>query len=442
MAPIDDELRSTLSGRADLVSPAADPFEGIERRARGIRRRRGLAAVLGTTAAVAAIALAVPAMIGGTTPTTAPQDFATPTTTGDRPTNALDWPSVSGSTALDSDARAEWGRVHAASDASGEVLFRGRTADDREVVLLQIWAPEGKAHAVIATTGEEAPLLLLDQVAEPTIDGYRAIVPGIETPHVVVVGAPGTNSIDYAADGRTFRLVATGRSAVFRRTGPTGPLQDQIRVDDGSFVYAQPADPDASDRASADVPSNLLAAWPERGERPDEDLVIGAKRGFAMAVDRGSDISAARFVAHFAGSTDGGLRYVLGQAWFVGEDTAYPVSFTLGGESGQEVFVGRPTADNAQVLAFVPCCSPGTTTDTLVVIPAPGAGQVQYGAANSEWRDVGAGQDYLDGVVLVDRDPGATDDRLRILDGDGNLDGPYLYEGPVAALLCGIKECG
>jgi hypothetical protein len=44
-------------------------------------------------------------------------------------------------------------------------------------------------------------------------------------------------------------------------------------------------------------------------------------------------------------------------------------------------------------------------------------------------------------VVLVDRAPGASGDRLRLLDGDGDLDAPT-FDGAVADLLCGLHGCG
>ena len=52
-----------------------------------------------------------------------------------------------------------------------------------------------------------------------------------------------------------------------------------------------------------------------------------------------------------------------------------------------------------------------------------------------------AGAAGLDGVVQIHRDLQASDDRLQVLDGDGNLDHP-LYQGPVVPLLCGYTECG
>src|SRR4051794_37891147 len=71
MTPIDDELRSLLHARADVLTPAADPLGGVERRARRMRRNRVAASVAGAALAVSAVAVAVPFLRpgddGGTT---------------------------------------------------------------------------------------------------------------------------------------------------------------------------------------------------------------------------------------------------------------------------------------------------------------------------------------------------------------------------------------
>lgn len=219
-----------------------------------------------------------------------------------------------------------------------------------------------------------------------------------------------------------------------------GPIADRLRVaDDGrtydATVYAGLAE---GEQHSADsVPATLLN-WPSRGDRaagpPDEQV----ERAFALALGREQE--PAVFRALFAGSTDGGLSYVMGQAWFQGE-AAINVGFWTGGENGAELFLGRVTDPQARVVAFVPCCSPGLTVDQLVVIPEPGTGQVRYAADDQGFRTVGAGQEYLGGVVIIDRDPRAQSDWLQLLDGTGNLNAPT-FTGTVFLLLCAYKECG
>jgi len=74
-------------------------------------------------------------------------------------------------------------------------------------------------------------------------------------------------------------------------------------------------------------------------------------------------------------------------------------------------------------------------------VPQPRTGQVLYAKdATGAFKPV-TGQDYLNGVVLIDRTAGDTDDRLQLLDGNGNLDKPT-FEGPVVSLLCGYSGCG
>ena len=77
MSPLDDELRSLFAGRASAVSPAPDPLGGIERRAKRMRRNRVAAAVIGTAVAVAALAIAVPAVLPDRVSDDGSQQFAT-----------------------------------------------------------------------------------------------------------------------------------------------------------------------------------------------------------------------------------------------------------------------------------------------------------------------------------------------------------------------------
>jgi hypothetical protein len=98
MTPLDDELRRTLSDRAATVAPSPDPLGGIESRARGIRRRRVATSIAGAVAAVAAVAIAVPALTPGgkvrlepAAPSPTPTVAVTPATPQLRPANVLTW---------------------------------------------------------------------------------------------------------------------------------------------------------------------------------------------------------------------------------------------------------------------------------------------------------------------------------------------------------------
>ena len=188
-------------------------------------------------------------------------------------------------------------------------------------------------------------------------------------------------------------------------------------------------------------PENLIRGWPQRGDRtagPDEARVVSL-----FAANFPGATASPRYSPLFAGRTAGGLRYTMGQAWFDGDGVAYDVSYATGGSNGPEFFLGKPTDHKVVTLAFVLCCAPGATRDTLVVIPQPRTGQVFYAPdATTALAPAGEGPgENVDGVVFIDRDPRATNDRLELLDGNGDPDAPT-FRGPVLPLLCGFKECG
>jgi hypothetical protein len=194
----------------------------------------------------------------------------------------------------------------------------------------------------------------------------------------------------------------------------------------------------------SEEPANLLTSWPSRGTELAPDLEARVQELFQAALaglegePRDADVL---YRPLFTGDTDGGVRFTVGQAWAVGGN-AYTVAIDQGGTQGEQFFLGPRTDPDVPVIAALLCCQPGSTVDTLVVVPQPRTGQVRYDDdAQGQFRPVGEDQDYLDGVVLVDRDPRADDDRLQLLDGDGDLDAPT-FEGPVRRLLCGVSECG
>jgi hypothetical protein len=130
---------------------------------------------------------------------------------------------------------------------------------------------------------------------------------------------------------------------------------------------------------------------------------------------------------------------VLLQAWLPGDD-AYTFGYTVRPDGEAVPFLGPKTDPQTPVLALLVQAAPGQSTDTLIVVPRPGTGQVLYGEAAGEYRAVGEGRG-VDGVVLVERAPGAAGDRLRLLDADGDLDAPF-FDGAVEDLLCGLRGCG
>jgi hypothetical protein len=266
MSPLDTELREALRHHAaDVTSPGA-PLDAIERRAHGIRRRRTALAVAGTAVVVAAVAVAVPLITDATSHDDSRAKFAvtstpTPEVTAPafpRPVNLLTWPargqagSGAGRAFLDTIV-ADYTARHGAA-ATGLELWYGRLPTGSEVGVAQVWTAQGgDAWTVVAErladgrffVVREAPTWFSDQKAGESVSATKedvsriaqisAVVQGEATPYVVVVGAPTTGQILYAADGATFKPVDTVDGvAVFERTGPTGSSPDLIEVLDGN----------------------------------------------------------------------------------------------------------------------------------------------------------------------------------------------------------------
>jgi hypothetical protein len=194
-----------------------------------------------------------------------------------------------------------------------------------------------------------------------------------------------------------------------------------------------PPTPSATALPTEADPINLLA-WPARGSAAPPADVDAVKKGFADAL--GGTEEQARFRLLFS-TTQSGLTVTVGQAWLAGQ-IAYEVSYATGGANGPELFVGGKISMQTPILTFVAAGAAGSTKDLLVLVPAPYVGQVSYSPdATTTFSPVSA----PDGVGFVQRDPRAMQDRIEVLDGDGNLDKP-LYRGGLGLLLCGYKECG
>ena len=469
MSPIDDELRATLQGRAALLAPSPDPMAGIERRAGRIRRNRAATAIAGSVLAVAMIALAVPAL--STAPTSAPvlpaapsaapspAPSAAPSTLPGRESARLDpaapWPYRGDITAPAGELATltrQWAALKGApaADVTFTLLYGqtygqtyGPAATRRFVYLAFVHGSRAVEHGLVTAT-ESGPQFLS---RSPLTTGATALLvpaPGDGTHlSLLVLAAPGSRSLEYAPNGTGYRPMVERADGVAITAVDGDSTKDRVRVTgaDGSRVFEDlaPQFSDSGELAAVGdpagaAPANLLD-WPQRGvgsEGPTDRAVLDRLTAAGYA--------APQFRRLFSGSNDAGVRYVFGQAWS-GAGPALTVALATGGTEGEQLLLGPDTPKDPAVLAFVVCCSPGTTTETLVVVPQPRTGQVLYdNDGTGPLRPVGEGQD-LDGVVLVDRDPRAQDDRLQVLDGNGNLDTPT-FRGPVSRLLCGRNECG
>jgi hypothetical protein len=187
-------------------------------------------------------------------------------------------------------------------------------------------------------------------------------------------------------------------------------------------------------------PANVLTSWPQRGSAPNPPSVAAVQQAFADGMGRSSDTRLVRYRELFVGSTGKGEAFTMGQAWFAGDTQAYSVSYTVPPTGDPEIFLGKPTPANPVLLAFVVPNLAGMS-DLLIVVPQPNTGQVLY-ANNDMIQFVPiTGQDRYDGVVMIDRQLSDTHDQLELLDGNGDMDHPT-FKGPVAPLLCALKECG
>ena len=143
-------------------------------------------------------------------------------------------------------------------------------------------------------------------------------------------------------------------------------------------------------------------------------------------------------VGHHAlwGGTDkAGRDLVFMEAWVAGEQAQ-----TFGFVSTGEPFLGPLLGKSPDVLAYLASGAPGTGKDVLVILPRLGAGPFSYASsASAPYQQVGNARSDLDNVAVIDRDPKASSDKLRVLDGDGMK---VLYDGPVQPLLCGASGCG
>lgn len=456
MSPLDDQLRAALQDRAATLTPAPDPLAGIEARARGIRRRRVGASIAGAALAVAAVAVAVPTLTGSSP--SKPSQVATPGPTTVSSAAVLDPAHPWGlrgpvlPTATAARFQKEWGIKHPGSTLTA--LFD------------QLYEPSQQQETAFVATGGGAPRFGLVSGSEgranflydePLADDTTALVfalPGDEVPRLLVVASPDTQRVEYAADGSNFRDITLTTSAGLDGSPGTivqafvpgiglAPLSgqtadDRLRVTavSGDVVYDEPA-PDAAGVPSS-KPSNLLT-WPTRGETALIGPGYSVRTPVAQAFGRPGQEADARYTPLYTGVTDSGVRYTIGQAWMEGDTEAHTFGYAIGGV--HEVFFGPVTAPGTAVVLFDLSNMPGSSREQLVVVPQPGTGQVLYDDnATGAFRPV-TGQDALDGVVVIDRTPGDTDDRLQLLDGNGNTDAPT-YQGPVLPLLCGSKECG
>nr|MDQ3611331.1 hypothetical protein [Actinomycetota bacterium] len=331
MSPLDDELRAALRGRASVLTPDPDPLAGIERRARGIRRKRIAASVASSALAVAAIALAVPALAPNTLPDQLPPPIAlavSPPPTSSVAALNLDapWPyrgavDVTGNGQLEKFTRA-WAAIEGVPaeqvefvplygeflSGNGRLVYAARVRDTAVMEYGLAVSPDGEAQFLSRTP--LAPQTAALVVPAPG-DG--------ESLTLLVVAAPDSRSVDYAPDGATFGPMDVREPGVGFTQLKGDTSLDAVRViaAEGSVAFRGQA-PNFSDSGELPVegvPDNLLG-WGSRGET-DDVLVGRAVAGFARQKD--ADPADVAYQVLFTGSNDPGQRYTVLQAWVAGQ---------------------------------------------------------------------------------------------------------------------------
>jgi hypothetical protein len=448
MSPIDDELRALLSDRASAVPPAPDPLGGIERRAKRMRRNRVAASVAGTALAVAAVALTVPALLPdrdepAVVATQLPSSAASPSAGALSPA-ALDpqhpWPYrgdpavVAGSELVT--LRAEWSAKHPGTTLTP--LFGQVYEPSAKPEIVFVSTAQGDDRWGVATSSESGWDFRYDEALPFGTKVLMAVLPGDEVPRLLVVAAPSTGDLAYAADGTSFTSMAALAPGVGVHPLEGDTAKDAVRVLDGNGdldhpVFEGPA-PDAgagSDGApTSTTPANLLD-WPTRGTvAPAVETAVSA--GYAKAVAaKPADVELKVLLSGMDGT---GRTIVLAQGWVHGNDARNYLWWGSSDGTGGEGLLGKPTdVGPAALVALVP--AQGKGVQTLVVVGEPTAAHVGYTSTpTGAFNTVEGG-----GAVLIDRSTDApAGDRIRLTDKAGGL----LFRSDVQQAVCTTMVCG
>ena len=501
MSPLDHELRAALTSRAVTLTPAVDPLAGIEARAGQLRRRKLAGSVAGTALAVALVAVGVPAAIGSSSLVPPSPELAA-TSAAPAPSPSLSpvprdpfvldpaqpWELRGDADLVDEGALAEWYATGHGDDWTVTALWAQvyEPSAQPETAWLAVRGDEVRWGVVQGEPGAYRPVA--DLPVPSRSQALQTVLAGDEAPRLLVLAAPQAADVLYSLTGApdTYRPITpadpdqrgTGlvalegadlsrdRVQVLQQVGDAPrvvaelPVPDPVQApveSDPPVVPTRtptsaPVDPPATSRppvapttpttttpppgTTPARPANLLG-WPARGTTPSPADLAAAKLAYATAFGRADEAEDVSLAALYAGDLELGTRFLVGQAWFPGEP-ARSYGWAAPTEAGELVQISPATEAGTVVLAFLITGLPGSNVDKLIVVPEPGTGQVEYGQDDAtEFRAEG---EVFDGVWHIDRDPQATTDQLRVLDGDGDLDDPT-FQGPVRLLLCGNDSC-
>lgn len=389
MSPIDDELRNVLHRRADALAPSPDPLVGVERRARAMRRNRVAAAVAGTALAVAAVAFAVPTLLpdrdGTVQPGTSQSAVPSASPTTSFGPSSLDpahpWayrgdPAVLANGNLDT-LRRDWAAKHPGSTVSplfGQVYEPSKKP---EIVFVS-HAADGDRWGV-ATSSESGIEFLVDEQLEPGATVLMAALPGDEVRRLLILAAPTTGQISYAADGSTWRDYpgVDAGVAFVPLEGDTSHAMVRVLDGDGDLDHPVFQGPIPADAGSGSTPSAVPSPSPAV-KQPAEVTsapTLAARYAFdparpwayrGAAVDGTGDITSADrkefmtrhpespgeqdttlYAAHLSATTD------VAVALHTRSDGAW-VSFTAHDGSGTHQVAYQPTSGEDILSAYVP----------------------------------------------------------------------------------------
>jgi hypothetical protein len=172
---------------------------------------------------------------------------------------------------------------------------------------------------------------------------------------------------------------------------------------------------------SALPPPTNTVDWPLRGAVP-EDLLVDAR---AAAADQAGVPPEQLAAKPLYGAERDGRFYGLLQVW-------------SGGDAQMFAWV-RALDDGRTASTLLPPTAPGPAAvaaqfdDVVMVVPEPRTGQVLYARAGGG-EPVAVPDQGTEAAVLVERPSAAPEDRLLILDGNGDPERP-IYRGTVDELL-------
>ena len=490
MSPLDDELRALLTARADAAAAvrrpagrhrgprraAAPPPDGPGGRRHGARGRPRRGRRAGRWAAARATTPTAPDL-AATSPSPAPPPVTSPSPTA-VPGRACPLP-VTDLVAVPDRARAPRRRSSAPPWTSPR---RGPTAAPtlptdflasvrrelvvaarrQEVVALfgQVYEPSGRAEVVVLGRGGGAARWAVAaghrrpaRRSWPTrscatgATALSAALAGDEPAGCSSSPRPTSSSSSTArtAARRSAAMAALGSgvatTAAGRRPDPrpgAGAGRPHAGARPGGSRPGDRTGRPRRRRPSTAAGSRAWLACPRRcvgAARPRDEAAGGARPPPSAEPD-----AQARLTVLFAGAGDGGQRFLVGQAWLVGGQTAHRSATPPGGDGRPAALPRAAATRRARPCSPTSCAAhPARRTDTLVVVPQPGTGQVLYGDDGATRVPPGRCRPGRAGRRRARRPRPAAraTDRLRLLDGDGRT---TVTDRRGAPLVCGLTE--